>query len=452
MHSAEGALPKISIAPDGRSFVTAEGKPFVPFGINYYRPGTGWAPQVWKQWDAEATRRDFKLMREHGVNCVRVFLSYGSQYWTPGELNADGIKKFDEFLAIAEEHGIYVHPTGPDHWEGLPKWARADRVADEKNLAALESFWRLLAARYKNRPVIFSYDLRNEPEVAWNNPVMQEKWPRWVINKHGSREKAFAAWNLAPADALPIPEIEKEPRKALLLDYHRFREDIADEWTRRQTQAIKSADPHALVTVGLIQWSVPSVLPRVGHYSGFHPRRQAPLVDFLSVHFYPLAEGAYQYRDAADEEKNLAYLHSVVREVAAPGKPVVIGEFGWYGGGKPTFDNGRHPAATEEQQAQWCRKLVETTRPLACGWLNWGFYDQPEAGDVSQMTGLLKSDGTPKAWGREFKKIASTATTNPPKFAPEPGAPALPWDDCMVDLQAAAKFRAENLDWFRKRK
>jgi hypothetical protein len=194
------------------------------------------------------------------------------------------------------------------------------------------------------------------------------------------------------------------------------------------------------------------VLPRVGHYSGFHPRRQAPLVDFLSVHFYPLAEGAYQYRDAADEEKNLAYLHSVVREVAAPGKPVVIGEFGWHGGGKPTFDNGRQPAATEEQQAQWCRKLVETTRPLACRWLNWGFYDQPEAGDVSQMTGLLKSDGTPKAWGREFKKIAANATTNPPKFAPEPGAPALPWDDCMVDLQAAAKFRAENLDWFRKRK
>ena len=30
----------------------------------------------------------------------------------------------------------------------------------------------------------------------------------------------------------------------------------------------------------------------------------------------------------------------VVREVARPGKPVVLAEFGWYGGGKPKFDRG----------------------------------------------------------------------------------------------------------------
>lgn len=447
----DAALSKVKVAPDGRSFVTAEGKPFVPFGINYYRPGTGWAPQVWKQWNAEATRRDFKLMRDYGVNCVRVFLSYGSQYSKPGQLDAEGIAKFDEFLKIAEEHGIYVHPTGPDHWEGTPDWARADRVADEKVMAALEDFWRLLAARYKDRAAIFSYDLRNEPEVAWKNEVMQRRWEAWVNKKHGSREKALAAWKLPASETLPVPEIDKEERKALLLEYHRFREEIADEWTRRQSTAIKAADPVALVTVGLIQWSVPSVLPRVGHYSGFDPRRQAPLVDFLSVHFYPLAEGAYEYRGAEDEEKNLAYLHSVVREIAAGGKPVVIGEFGWYGGGKPTFDGGRHPAATDEQQARWCKRLVEVTSPLACGWLNWGFFDQPEATDASQMTGLVRADGSAKAWGREFKELARGFASKPPKFAPEPGAPALAWDDCIVDLGAAARFRAENLRWFRER-
>jgi hypothetical protein len=45
-------LPKIRVAKDGRTFVTDEGKPFVPFGVNYYRPGTGWAPQIWKTFDA----------------------------------------------------------------------------------------------------------------------------------------------------------------------------------------------------------------------------------------------------------------------------------------------------------------------------------------------------------------------------------------------------------------
>src|SRR3990172_47880 len=74
-------LPKIRIAAAGRTFQTEAGKPFVPFGINYYRPGTGWAPQVWKQFDAKATRQDFVRMKELGVNCVRVFLSYGSFLW-----------------------------------------------------------------------------------------------------------------------------------------------------------------------------------------------------------------------------------------------------------------------------------------------------------------------------------------------------------------------------------
>src|SRR4051812_50095794 len=95
-------LPKIRIAKDGRPFATEDGKPFVPFGVNYYRPGTGWAPQIWKTFDAEATRKDFARMKELGINCVRVFLTYHSMHSDPGELNTNGIARFDQFLDIAE--------------------------------------------------------------------------------------------------------------------------------------------------------------------------------------------------------------------------------------------------------------------------------------------------------------------------------------------------------------
>ncbi len=71
------ALPKIRIDASGRAFETEDGKPFVPFGVNYFRPGTGWAPQLWKQFDAAATRQDFEIMKRLGVNTVRVFLTYG---------------------------------------------------------------------------------------------------------------------------------------------------------------------------------------------------------------------------------------------------------------------------------------------------------------------------------------------------------------------------------------
>src|ERR1043166_1423823 len=177
---AAARLSKIHITADGRSFETGDHKPFVPFGVTYYRPGTGWAPQVWKQFDADATQRDFARMKELGVNCVRVFLSYGSFCPEPGVIETNGLAKFDQFLAIAEAAGIYVHPTGPDHWEGAPEWARVDQIASERTLSGLELFWKEFAARYRDRAVIFAYELRHEPEVRWDTPRMREKWNRWL--------------------------------------------------------------------------------------------------------------------------------------------------------------------------------------------------------------------------------------------------------------------------------
>ena len=146
--AADQPLPKVRIARDGRSFETDAGKPFVPFGVSYFRPGTGWAPQVWKQFDAEATRKDFARMRELGINCVRVFLSYGSFYSEPGVLKEEGLGKFDQFLSLAEQAGIYVHPTGPDNWEGPPNW-HPYVVGDPRTLQYTEQFWKLFAARYR---------------------------------------------------------------------------------------------------------------------------------------------------------------------------------------------------------------------------------------------------------------------------------------------------------------
>src|ERR1051325_10286144 len=85
------SLPKIRVAKDGRTFVDATGKPFVPFGVNYYRPGTGWAPQIWKTFDEETTRKDFARMKVLGVNCVRVFLTYHSFHSDPGVMKMEGV-------------------------------------------------------------------------------------------------------------------------------------------------------------------------------------------------------------------------------------------------------------------------------------------------------------------------------------------------------------------------
>jgi hypothetical protein len=438
-------LPRIRVSKDGKSIETAQGKRFVPFGVNYFRPGTGWAPQVWKSFDARAVERDFSQMRSIGINCVRVFLTYGSFLENTNELSSEGLKKFDQFLDIAEAVGIYVHPTGPDHWEGVPSWARKDRIADETVLAALEHFWRRLSERYRGRSVVFAYDLLNEPMVSWDSPVMRVKWNSWLQSRYGSAAAIAKSWGRTQDQIewgqVPPPESKDALTNSCLLDYQRFREDVADEWTRRQAAAIKSGDPNALVTVGLIQWSVPVLLPQVSQYAAFNPQKQARFLDFLEVHFYPLEHGFYEYASTESETKNLLYLESVVREVAAAGKPVILAEFGWYGGGKLTIDQGRHPAVTETQQAQWCRRAVEVTGAWVCGWLNWGLYDHPEANDVTQRIGLLTSEGQLKEWGREFQRLSENPETLIHKPTSSKPWPPLNWEACITSRQAGDNYR-----------
>jgi endo-1,4-beta-mannosidase len=449
--SQPAPLPAIRVASNGRTLETEDGQPFVPFGVNYYRPGTGWAPQLWKKFDPIATRADFARLKKMGANCARVFLTYGSFCSEPETVSAEGLAKFDQMLALAEEAGLYLHPTGPDHWEGTPPWVRQEEdIAGDRRLAGLEAFWKQFAARYRGRPALFAYDLRNEPEVPWTGPNMQRKWNAWLAGHYAGVDKAATAWGSNAASLawgqVPPPPTRDALTNRLLLDYQRFREELADEWTRRQVRAIKAADPRALVTVGLIQWSVPALLPGIQHYAAFRPSRQARFLDFMEVHFYPLNKGFYTYANPEDEERNLAYLESVVREVAAVGKPVVVAEFGWYGGGKPTIDQGRHPAASEEQQARWNRRLIETTAGLARGWLNWGFYDQPEATDVSQLTGLLTAEGKTKAWGREFEVLAEKYRGRAIPAAPPAKRPTLDWDRCVSSTRAGSEFRE---DYFR---
>jgi hypothetical protein len=438
------------VAKDGRGF-DAGGQPFVPLGVNYYRPGTGWAPQVWKKFDPAATREDFARMKSVGVNCVRVFLSYGSFYSKPGVLNPDGLRKFDEFLAIAESFGIYVHPTGPDHWEGMPEWTPV-AIEDETTLQALESFWRLFASRYRGRSVIFAYDLKNEPELAWDSPTLRRKWNDWLRQKYSSSEAVRIAWRkgaVADLGSVAAPEPKDALLDPALLDYQRFREEVAEEWTRRQVQAIKSIDRSAMVTVGLIQWSLPVVLPgSIKYYSAFRPSGQARYLDFMEFHFYPLAKGAYEYRGEAETAANLAYAECLAREVAREGKPVVLAEFGWYGGGRPRFDGGKHPAATEQQQADYCRRVVEITAGWVCGWLNWGFYDQPEATDCSQLTGLFTSGGHMKEWGNAFSQLSIRFSGRQPLPPKDVIRPDLDWNVCLTSTAAAEQFRLKYLQAF----
>jgi len=107
-------------------------------------------------------------------------------------------------------------------------------------------------------PAIFCYDLMNEPVVPG-----------------GRREDG--EW-LGPAFA------GKHFVQFVMLDQRdRPRPEIARQWIRHLSTAIRKVDRRHLITVGLVDWS----LDRKGLTSGFVPEKVAADLDFLCVHLYP---------------------------------------------------------------------------------------------------------------------------------------------------------------------
>jgi len=424
------SMELIIAAPDGQGFVEADSDcSYIPFGTNYYDPHTGWAPKLWRLFDADKVRQHFAVMSGMGVNCARIFLTAGSFQPTAEKIEEQALAKLDTLVEIAREKRIRLILTGPDHWEGQPDYWKPDRFAGQAALQALDRFWTVVAQRYRGEPAIFAWDLLNEPHIPWFVEQWRPQWNAWLQNTYANKKALKAAWGeeLTEADEwgnVAVPENLPNQGNPRLQDWQLFREHLADEWVRRQVEAIGRADPTHLVTVGYIQWSYPLV--RSGNpnrYAAFNPRRQARWLDFMTIHFYPTLGSPFESEQ--NRRKNIGYLQGVLAYCHI-GKPVVLGEFGWYGGGAPQH----HPYLSEQQQARWINEEIEASRTLADGWLSWPFADSPESGDISLFAGLVKADLTLKAWGHKFKGLAA----NLPEL--KKSTPMLPSFDFPIALTA----------------
>lgn len=405
------------------------GAPFVAVGFNYFSPHVGWAPKLWQQFDEATVRQHLTLGREQGFNTIRVFLTLESFHRQPGQVCEAGVAKFRTLLDICRKLEIRVIPCGPDHWEGLPAWrAKKDPFADEQMLQADEQWWESFTRLFADDPVILAWDLLNEPSVGWDSPAMQPKWNAWLRNQYGSHEQIAAAYHCDPQqlgtpDQIPAPASTPSADNPQLFDYQRFRESLGDAWTERLCAAIRRGDPHHLVTVGHIQWAATAFLPGVRHYAAFDLQANARHVDFVTIHFYPLvAPNPSQGQRGVDA--NAAYLEAVLRECSV-GKPIMLGEFAWYGGGDiRRGDQVLMPPQTPADQVAWCNRLLEVSQGRVCGWLHWAFADTPTSMDLTRWSGIWTADLQLKPWGIAYGEFARRATVAPaaPRTDPRPAA------------------------------
>jgi endo-1,4-beta-mannosidase len=369
----------------------ASGKAYVPVGVNYYDHETGWAPQIWKMFDEDRVKRQFEAMKEQGMNAARFFMASTAFMPKKNKIDMAAVEKFDKFIKFAHEMQIRLIPTGPDHWEGVPDYCKPDMYCGSEALEALCSYWEFMAGRYKSEPAIFAWDLRNEPMIAWDSAPMREGWRSFLKEKYGNNS----------SQDFSIPENAPNENDSRLYDYQIYREKLAYAWTKTQTDIIREANDGHLVTIGYIQWSFPGVLAggKPSGYSAFRPSALSKLVDFDCPHFYPTLG------DPADPQKkraNLKYLCDWVLYCDLS-RPVVLEEFGWYGGGEI---NEHQPFRSHGDQLDWNRALMEETIGLCSGWLNWPFADTPSSTDISKFSGLVTSDFRPKPWGEAFSEYA----------------------------------------------
>ena len=313
-HSAT-PLEKVAVRKDGAGFVlTPSGAAFTPWGFNQDRDYQHRLLEEY--WSAEwpTVERDFREMKQIGANLVRIDLQFGRFMDAPGTPDTVNLARLEKLVHLAESLGLYLDITGLGSYreKDVPAWYGA--MPESPRWAAQAQFWEAVAKTCAGRSGVFAYNLMNEPVVSPDR-------------------RPLGAW-LHPSELGGLHYLE-----FINLDpAGRKRPEIAQQWIRQMTLAIRKYDARTMVTVGLVLLN----LRKPEEEAGFPPSKIAPDVDFLAVHMYAEKDQLDNAIDTLTRYKNA-------------GKPVLIEE--------------TYPLRCSVPELQ---AFIERSRSIASGYL--GFY------------------------------------------------------------------------------
>lgn len=311
--AAAAKLEWVTVAAGGSGFVLQpSGRRFTPCGFNYDHDEQGRLLEDYWEREWATVEQDFREMKDLGANVVRIHLQFGRFMDGPAKPNQVNLRRLAKLVRLAERTGLYLDLTGLGcyHKADVPRWY--DALSEPERWAAQAAFWTAVARVCARSPAIFCYDLMNEPVV----PGAARAAGDWLGPAFAGQH--FVQFITLDAGSRPAPQ-------------------VARQWIRTLTTAIRQQDRRHLITVGLVDWS----LDQPGLRSGFVPGEIAGELDFLSVHLYP-------------EQGKVPEALATLRGFAV-GKPVVIEE---------TFPLRCSMADFEA--------FIRASGPIASGWL--GFY------------------------------------------------------------------------------
>jgi hypothetical protein len=265
------ALPEVR--RQGTDLVAA-GERFRVFGFNY---GLGRRYPILSYFDDPTERRlrrvvvDMREARLLGANTLRVYLELGTFMKGPRQPSRPALAALAELLREAERLRVYLDLTGNLVWREAPAWY--DALPEQARWAVQTRFWRAVARTARSSPAVLVYELTSEPVIGdadgWYCGEMDDyAFIQRIVRRTSGRDPA----------------------------------DLARRWIRLLRRSIRAYDRRHLIGVGLLPFGGP-----------FGPANVADLLDVLLVHEYP---------ERGREREAVA----VVRDFAAHGRPVVLGE------------------------------------------------------------------------------------------------------------------------------
>jgi hypothetical protein len=237
-------LEMITIAPDQKGFVLQpSGERYVPWGHNYA------SVDILERLahDPARVEREFREMKDAGTTVARIHPEMLRILVGPDEADSSALDQLRTLLEIAGNAGIYLKITGLANYNIEDRAAWYDALDESDRWKAQAFFWETMARTCAGSPVVFAYDLVNEP-AAIGQPS-----DGWYMGRMG--------------------DVEFCQRLSLNPD-GRTGDEIFREWTQCMVAAIRRQDQTHLITMGMF--------PFPGAY-----KAAAEQLDFVSPHLYP---------------------------------------------------------------------------------------------------------------------------------------------------------------------